>query len=79
MFGPKLSTVFASRWKALWWSALVMMTAYCTVPAPDAPETGATAQKSADGAWSGDDALPFASDENLRQLQELRRKLPDRD
>ncbi len=33
--GPKLSTVFASRWKALAWSAGVLLTAYCTVPSPD--------------------------------------------
>jgi hypothetical protein len=35
MFTPKLSTLFASRWKALWWSASILMTAYCTVPSPD--------------------------------------------
>jgi hypothetical protein len=35
MFGPRLSTVFASRWKALWWSACVLLTAYCSVPSPD--------------------------------------------
>ena len=34
-FGPKLNTVFASRWKALMWSAGVLMTAYCTMPAAD--------------------------------------------
>ena len=35
MFGPKLNSVFASRWKALWWSAIVLATAYCTVPDAD--------------------------------------------
>ena len=35
MFGPKLNTVFASRWKALWWSAGILMTAYCSVPAAE--------------------------------------------
>ena len=33
--GPKLNTVFASRWKALLWSTGVLLTAYCTVPAAD--------------------------------------------
>jgi hypothetical protein len=33
--GPKLSKVFASRWHALWWAGVVLLTAYCTVPAPD--------------------------------------------
>jgi len=37
MFGPRLNTVFASRWKALWWSSMVLVTAYCTVPAADEP------------------------------------------
>ena len=34
MFG-KYQNVFRSRWKALWWAAGVLMTAYCTVPSPD--------------------------------------------
>jgi hypothetical protein len=48
-FGPSVRTVFRSRWRALWWSAGVLLTAYCTVPsaedtaadqpqAPPAPE-----------------------------------------
>ncbi len=40
MFG-KYQNVFRSRWKALWWAAGVLMTAYCTVPSPD--ETGGSA------------------------------------
>ena len=35
MFGPRITTVFASRWKALWWAAGIMMTAYCSVPDED--------------------------------------------
>ncbi|WP_336981947.1 hypothetical protein [Altererythrobacter fulvus] len=35
MFGPRLTTVFASRWKALWWAAAVLVTAYCSIPAPE--------------------------------------------
>jgi hypothetical protein len=35
MFGPRITTVFASRWKALWWSAGILMTAYCSIPAAD--------------------------------------------
>ncbi|MGH6787130.1 MAG: hypothetical protein ACREBO_09890 [Novosphingobium sp.] len=35
MFGPRLTSVFASRWKALWWAAVVLATAYCSVPAAD--------------------------------------------
>lgn len=34
-FGPKLNTVFKSRWKAFFWALGVLVTAYCTVPAAD--------------------------------------------
>ncbi len=33
--GPKITTVFASRWKALAWSAGVLLTAYCSIPSND--------------------------------------------
>ena len=35
MFGPSIMTVFTSRWKALWWSAGVLLTAYCSVPSQE--------------------------------------------
>jgi hypothetical protein len=49
MFGPKISTVFASRWKAVWWSAAILMTAYCSIPGADdgpggPPDAAAQAQ-----------------------------------
>lgn len=31
LFTPRMNTVFASRWKALWWCASILATAYCTV------------------------------------------------
>lgn len=34
-FGPKLNTVFASRWKALMWAGGILLTAYCSIPAAD--------------------------------------------
>lgn len=30
--GPRLNTVFKSRWKAVMWSMSVLLVAYCTVP-----------------------------------------------
>ncbi len=33
--GPSMKTVFRSRWRALWWCAGVLLTAYCSVPSPD--------------------------------------------
>lgn len=35
MFGPRITQVFASRWKAALWAAGVLLTAYCTVPAAE--------------------------------------------
>lgn len=36
MFGPRLNRVFASRNNALWWSAMVLVTAYCVAAEPPA-------------------------------------------
>ncbi len=38
--GPKMSTVFTSRWKALAWSAGVLVTAYCSVPSQEDQDEG---------------------------------------
>jgi hypothetical protein len=35
MFGPRITTVFQSRWKAVVWSLGIIATAYCTVPMAD--------------------------------------------
>jgi len=37
-FGPKMNTVFASRWKALVWAGGILLTAYCTVPSAEQTE-----------------------------------------
>jgi len=66
-----MSTVFASRWKALMWSAGVLLTAYCTVPSPEEPEGTSGKHKVETGNPSS-----FATDENLRKLQDLQRELP---
>jgi hypothetical protein len=39
MFGPPLKTVFASRWRALWFAASVMLTTYCSIPDAAEPQT----------------------------------------
>jgi hypothetical protein len=59
--GPKLNTLFASRWKALLWSAGILLTAYCTVPSADETnaEDGAAAHaggKPATAPWARDPA-----------------------
>jgi len=42
-FGPRLTTVFASRWKALFWAAGVMVTAYFTAVEARHDTSGAAA------------------------------------
>jgi len=36
----KYQGVFRSRWKALWWAAGILLTAYCTVPSKDETDGG---------------------------------------
>lgn len=44
-FGPKLNTVFASRWKALLWAGGILLTAYCSVPSADETAQHAALQR----------------------------------
>ncbi len=44
MFGPGITTVFASRWKALWWAGGILLTAYCSVPSADETAKGGAEQ-----------------------------------
>ena len=39
MLGVRTSQVFTSRWKALIWSAGVLLTAYCSIPGADDSST----------------------------------------
>ncbi|WP_288416026.1 hypothetical protein [uncultured Novosphingobium sp.] len=56
--GPSIRTVFRSRWRALWWSAGVLVTAYCLVPSPDEDDAKPTAQAQhhAKSPWDKDSA-----------------------
>ncbi len=45
MFGPRITTVFQSRWKALFWSAGILLTAYCSVPSTDEDAAKPKAEK----------------------------------
>ncbi len=68
MFGPRITRVFASRGHALWWSAMVLVTAYCVAidppaqvtPAPDVAATHA-------GKKSGD---PWAAMKDVAKKRE---------
>lgn len=67
MFGPSFKTVFASRWKALWFAASVMLTAYCSIPDAEEPQAdGATNQAQIDNVIN---SLENSS-ANLRQLEQ---------
>lgn len=60
-FGPRLTTVFASRWKALFWAGGVMVTAYFTASEArhDGPADSATAPVEQASA-SGNSTSPWA-------------------
>lgn len=50
MFGPKLTTVFASRWRAVWFAASVLLFVYMTVPEAEPVDNGQSASaNSTDG------------------------------
>jgi hypothetical protein len=60
--GPKLNTLFRSRWNALLWAAGVCLTAYCSIPsreeteAEDAARPAASSTASAASPWARDPA-----------------------
>lgn len=35
MFGPRLTSVFASRWKALWWAGSILLLTWSLVPSAE--------------------------------------------
>ncbi|WP_353229066.1 hypothetical protein [Novosphingobium sp.] len=41
--GPKLNTLFRSRWNALLWGAGVLLTAYCSIPSREESKAEADA------------------------------------
>lgn len=50
MFGPGLGSVFASRWKALWWAGGILLTAYCSVPSQEETQQDKAEQAASDQA-----------------------------
>ena len=62
MFGPGISSVFASRWKALWWSAGILLTAYCSVPLAEETRQEASAQADVQAAQQAVEALDHLND-----------------
>jgi hypothetical protein len=76
MFGPKMSTVFASRWNAIWWSGMVLLTAYCSVPSP---QSGASSDKHQAEANTGSGKKHHVHKNDgtreLRKLSEITRKV----
>jgi hypothetical protein len=66
MFGPSIKQVFKSKWHALIWASFILLTAYCTVPSKDDPNSGINAAVSvvANHAdkQAGHHANPWAKD-----------------
>jgi hypothetical protein len=67
MFGS-ITGVFASRWKALWWSVGILVTAYCSVPSAD--ETAQTNPDQAKGVKATKNAVDALSVLNNPQNQD---------
>jgi len=55
MFGPRITTVFASRWRALWFAGSILLFAYMSVPAAD--DAAASDNSEASTADRGSDGL----------------------
>ena len=51
MFGPRLGTVFASRWRALWFAASILATAWSVLPSAEDSKAQKTAHSHTD-PWS---------------------------
>ena len=69
MFGPRLGTVFASRWKALWWAASILSLAYCSVPAPKEAQQAHADQMTQDEALKQLEGLNLELEEAGKQLK----------
>jgi hypothetical protein len=52
VFGPGITKVFTSRWKALAWSAGILLTAYCSVPSSDDTQPAPAKHKAEENPWS---------------------------
>ncbi len=80
MFGPKITSVFTSRWKALWWAAGMLLTAYCSIPSPDPPPVANPAQAAATqqhlNPWSKNYKPPqeVKPDDPIADLQDVIRE-----
>lgn len=70
MFGARTSQVFTSRWKALLWSAGVLTTAYCTIPAAD---DSATAGSTAAGKPGQPSEQELQARDIMKNLDSLRK------
>ncbi len=65
MFGPKLTSVFASRWRAIWFCVSVLLFVYSVVPsAPAEDKNGAGAAESSSTEQGGTSP---AADETLKK------------
>lgn len=54
MFGPRLTTIFASRWRALWWAASILLLTWSLVPAPSEREPHEPANSAHVDPWAKD-------------------------
>jgi len=55
MFGPRLNSIFRSRWSAVWWAMGMLVTAWSLTPSEDAdtqPDAAPTHHKA--NPWAKD-------------------------
>jgi hypothetical protein len=59
MFGPRVTTVFRSKWRALWWAVSVLVGVWFSVPhGQDRPDPGAQKDAEALAGLFGHPATP---------------------
>jgi hypothetical protein len=54
MIGPRLTSVFASRWKALWWAASILLLAWQVVPEADEEQAQKPSKPAHVDPWAKD-------------------------
>lgn len=90
MFGPRITTVFASRWRALWFAASICLLAYCSVPQQSATPPANNDEAIAQAAIGDDpfaqaahptaenapDLTAAANNDDVKRVQALLNQLP---
>jgi hypothetical protein len=69
---PRFTTVFASRWNAIWFAGMILLTAWCTVPAQQAESPAGDAAVAADSASRAIDDSRLSAEERKQARDALK-------